>query len=154
MLNPYKKSIPLIEKIAKELQIKKGRDYIYFIDSTLFRIWVFNEDLKKKFFQELLVVKQLKEKGVFINQEVAEKYNIPFPDRRYGDIAWWANSGILLFPDFFHINKPYKGMHGYIPKTLDTSGMCIVWGGNTIPTMIESEKLSGVYKILKQLLNV
>jgi predicted AlkP superfamily pyrophosphatase or phosphodiesterase len=144
----------LIEKAAKELQIKKGRDYIYFVDSTLFRIWIFKNDLRKKFFEKLLSVKKFKEKGLFINKELAEEYNIPFPDKRYGDIAWWANNGILLFPDFFHINNPYKGMHGYIPNTIDTRGMCIVWGKHTPPYEIETKELSSVYKILKQLLNV
>ena len=140
--------------LSSSLNLKIGKDFIFFLDSTLLRIWFFTEKAKSKFNAAILTCPELLEKGVFINEDIAEKHSIPMNDRKYGDLAWWANEGTLVFPDFFHNNTPYKGMHGYAPITDSTYGTCFITGENIKPSYEEEIKLNNVFDLLVEMLEV
>ena len=143
-----------LHKIESRLTLKKHRDYIYFLDSTIMRIWFMSDEKKNKFQKALSNNIILNQNGIFLDEAFAEKYNIPWGDRKYGDSVWIANDGTLIFPDFFHREYPYKGMHGYDPKLRENQGVCIVTGKNIGKKEIESVQLTDIYEILKNNLDL
>jgi predicted AlkP superfamily pyrophosphatase or phosphodiesterase len=145
-----------IEKELNELAIinnlKLGKDYIYFLDSTMFRIWYLNDNALKCIDNNLKCNQNLLKNGTFVNKSIAIEKEIPFPDKQYGDTLWMANVGVLIFPDFFHKSNPYKGMHGYDVDDLSSKGTCFVSSKKYEYT--ENIKLTDVYNILKKELNI
>ncbi len=137
---------------AKLLKLKMGEDYIYFLDSTLLRVWFLTEKAKIKLEPVIRNNEVLLLNGEVINDKISESYDIPIDDRRYGDIAWWANEGVLIFPDFFHSKNPYKGMHGYKPIYHSTHGTCIALGENIEKHKLESMNLNEIYKLISELI--
>lgn len=141
-------------EIAKLLGLKLKRDFIYFLDSTLVRVWFLSDKAKKLLPTVFKSSAEFYDRGVFVDKDLAEKENIPWGDRRYGDLVWWANSGVLVFPDFFHRVEQYKGMHGYDPKLSASQGVCIVYDQSVHNKIIESIPLTGVFDILKRSLSL
>lgn len=141
-----------IKIIAKANNLKLGKDYLYFLDSTIVRIWYITEKAKRILSNTVTNNPIFRENGAFLNNETAKKERIPFPDRRYGDLLWMANLGVLIFPDFFHLKNPYKGMHGYDVNHHSSKGTCLV-ESNEIKK-IEEIELRDVYRILKTELEI
>lgn len=141
-----------IKTIARAKNLKLGKDYVYFLDSTIVRIWYMTETAKTILPNVVINNPMFIENGEFIDEKIAKKERIPFPDRRYGDILWMANLGVLIFPDFFHRNEPYKGMHGYDVNHFSSKGTCLVESvdGETV----EDIELRDVYTILKTELEI
>lgn len=97
--------IPLLKK----LPLKIGKDYVYFLDSTLARFWHFNKDAEKNIVEALSSF----DCGKIINKDEINRYNIGNNNRKLGDIIYWVDSGKMIFPNFWHRRIPKKGMHGY-----------------------------------------
>lgn len=149
-----KKSVNIqteIDNVAISCGAKLGQDFVYFLDSTIFRFWCLNpkKELRLKLALSRNVV--LLENGIFVDESFAKKEKIPFPDRRYGEVLWLANTGVLIFPDFFHTTKPYKGMHGYDANIAESQGVCIVTSSEK--GVVENILLTDIFKILKKKLN-
>lgn len=145
----------IISDISKKLALKLKRDFIYFLDSTLVRLWFFSDRAKQLFPVALKESDKFNQYGKFIDIRIAQKYYMPWGDRRYGDIMWWADSGVLLYPDFFHnAGVPYKGMHGYDPELPESQGTCIVYGGNVKKKGVDAIPLTRVFDILKETLKI
>lgn len=142
----------ILLKEAKSLRLKKGKDYIYFLDSTILRVWFLTEKAQIKLELALRNNDILSKNGEIISDDIAEKYSIPISDRRYGDFAWWANSGVLIFPDFFHIKNPYNGMHGYKPKEKSTYGTCLVSGADIKNSYRDEMPLHEVNHLISELI--
>ena len=140
-----------INNIMSSAGLSKKRDYVYFLDSTMLRLWALSAKAKKYFSEVLPKSTVFKKNGNWINDELAKKYNIPWPDRRYGDYLWLANPRVLVFPDFFHRTNPYKGMHGYDPNLPESQGVCICWGKGIEASNIEKEYLYNIYHIMSDL---
>jgi predicted AlkP superfamily pyrophosphatase or phosphodiesterase len=141
-----------INHIISSSGLSKKRDYVFFLDSTMVRFWGLTQKAKKYFSEVLFKSAAFKENGSWINDELAEKYSIPWPDRRYGDYLWIANPGVLVFPDFFHRTNPYKGMHGYDTNLPESQGLCICYGMGIEASNIEKEYLYNIYHIINELL--
>lgn len=138
--------------LSKNFKLKQGIDFIYFVDSTMLRVWYFNSRAKYILENEIRRNKLLCSNGIFIDENLSLEYEIPFPDRRYGDILWLANTGILVFPDFFHNDFPYKGMHGYDASYQSSKGVCLE--SSEEHNVLSEIKLTDIYKILKKNLNI
>lgn len=141
-----------LNSIAQKNKLKPGSDFIYFLDSTMFRIWFITAKAKNILEPILIKDSLLLKHGRFINGEIAEKYYLPESDRRYGDLIWWADTGVLIFPDFFHSRVPYKAMHGYPPEDFSTFGTCLIWGANTEQIEIGEKHLYEVYNEIKHII--
>lgn len=141
-----------LNKLAIESNLKVGKDYVYFLDSTMFRIWYLNDNASKLLDKSLKHNSNLLQHGIFVNEEIAIKEEIPFPDKRYGDTLWMANLGVLIFPDFFHKVSPYNGMHGYDVNNSSSKGTCIVTSKEN--EYVENIKLTDIYNILKNELDI
>ena len=143
----------IISDISKKLGLKFKKDFIYFLDSTLVRLWFFSDRGKLLFPAALKESDKFNQCGKFIDERIAQKYHIPWGDRRYGDMTWWADSGVLVYPDFFHNDGvPYKGMHGYSPELPESQGGCIVYGHGANKMEIDSIRLTYIFDILKETL--
>jgi predicted AlkP superfamily pyrophosphatase or phosphodiesterase len=141
-----------ISKISKKHKLKEERDYIYFLDSTLLRMWFFNNKSKEIFYNEINENPLFFERGKIINKIIADKYHLPIDNRKYGDISWWANEGVLIYPDFFHKSKIMNGMHGYRPDTQSTYGTCVIWYKGINKEKIKQLELSQIYDEIINLL--
>jgi predicted AlkP superfamily pyrophosphatase or phosphodiesterase len=114
--------------LEKSARAKHGRDYLLFLDSTMARFHCLT-DKGRRFVSSISEAKLFQQKGTFIHPELAARYSIPFGDRRYGDVIWWANLGTIIFPDYFHDRYTHnKGMHGYDSEHDDMKGFFLAFG--------------------------
>ncbi len=135
-------------------RLKTGRDVLYFLDSTLARVWALKEGARESVRDALLSSETLRSHGSVLDAAAAKKFHVPWNDRRYGDHIWLADPGVMISPDFFHRISTEKGMHGYDPTIPDSQGTCIHWG-HGVPRRVEpSIPLSGVHGVLKRSLEL
>ena len=130
---------PHLKKIKYDLGLKINEDFNYFIDSTMCRIWIKDNFKKKNVINYFERQKELTENGAIISPKVSKK--------TYGDIIWLANEGVMVYPDFFHFNKPI-GMHGYNNSLLKSQGTCIIYSPDGKNINIENENLSKINEII------
>ena len=109
-----------IKSFFKLHKLKRVKDYIYFVDSNYLRVWFFSDTktnkLKfKEFFKD-------NKNGSFLSDQDLKSLNSV--TRKYGDILWYANEGVLIFPNFFNYTN-LKGMHGYFKSSSDSNGFYI-----------------------------
>jgi predicted AlkP superfamily pyrophosphatase or phosphodiesterase len=129
-------------------------DVLFFLDSTVVRIWFLSEDARQKLKPALLASTPFLEKGTFLDAALAERNGIPWGDPAYGNLIWLADPGVLVFPDFFHRHVPCNGMHGYDPEIKDSQGMCIMHGPSIGPGFSEMISLTDTYSLLKERLQL
>lgn len=135
--------------IGFEYKLELAKDYLYFIDSTLFRVWIFNVNVRQQIINRLNKISDEINCGKVITQNIANCYNIPISNRRYGDWIWWADPGVVISPDFFHSSEIPMGMHGYNPTNKDSQGMLINIGPEINSVRVNSIYLTDVFNILK-----
>jgi len=114
----------IVDAISIKMNLKLRKDFYYFLDSTMLRIWWKSSNTEKfnLFSKELISNKELRESGYFLNDEDCKNEGLP-PVKDIGDIVWWAKKGIQISPDFFHNEGKIKaGMHGYLKKDKISSG--------------------------------
>jgi hypothetical protein len=95
-----------------------GVDYAAVFDSTLARFWLLNDRARDLVPRLLAGV----EDGHIVSDEELRRWGADFPDRRYGDLFFLMNPGILLCPGHLGIT-PLAGMHGYAPEDPDSVAM-------------------------------
>jgi len=94
-----------------------GEDtYIYFIDSTMLRVWIF--DARKKIEIESHLNKL--NFGKIVNTEGRIRHGIT--SKKFGDIIFLLNEGAVFYPGFFGRKLP-KAMHGYWPELESQKGL-------------------------------
>ncbi|MFC2154073.1 alkaline phosphatase family protein [Candidatus Altiarchaeota archaeon] len=147
-----------VKKIVDEKTHGKGlvhgKDYLLFLDSTMARLWFFTE-AGESALKDVFECKELMENGKVVDKEFAEKSRIPFADKRYGDVIWWANDGVLIHPDYFHPrNVVYKAMHGYSSDNDDLKGFLVVYGGDLKQKTIKEADLMDTCPTLCSLLGI
>lgn len=124
-----------IGRVLENLSLKLGKDYLYFLDSTMARFWFFSNHAKK------LVTKKLNEitEGHILTKEELDRYHLNYSHNRFGDIIFLADPGVLIFPNFYQNRSPVKGMHGYAPETPDQQSMLLIHSPRVqIPNRLES----------------
>lgn len=125
---------PVMEKVnvlkmVEALPLKAGRDYTLFLNSTIANVWFHSEKAER----EIRALFTDKPYGRIIEREERKARRIPL-DRRYGDLLFAADPGVLFWPDYFHVvEHDIKGMHGYLEKGIHwppRSGQ-ETWGAET-----------------------
>ena len=109
----------------KESNIIIHRDCEVFLDSTIARFWCANSNAMVKI-QKCLEMK-FRGKGTVITYDCFKQYGIPDGNSFgliNGDLIWCANTGVLIYPDYFN-GSIDKGMHGYLQPTENGMGICI-----------------------------
>ncbi len=147
-----------IESEMEKLKLNRKIDFEIFLDSTVARFWVDNEENKK------VIINELNNKfnmyGFILDRESAEKLHVPFDLKSnvninlYGDIIWCAKNGVLISPDFFNRGKEIKGMHGYSGINDHTNGLLIITGSQDISYIKEECRLVDVCPTLCDLINI
>jgi predicted AlkP superfamily pyrophosphatase or phosphodiesterase len=141
------------ESIILRTFIKHGlmpdKDFIYFLDSTMVRIW-FLKEAEPNVKSEILSNDLFLAHGFFPNKDFLKENNIPI-DKKFGDILWIARPGVLVHPDFFNDN-PNKGMHGYDPNNEHSKGLFISNATNIEFETHEEKDLSYLFSIQKKLI--
>jgi len=143
-----------IFRAVKKASLKLQKDFDYFLDSTLARLWFHSERAKNAFQTLFSEDTELTSLGKLLTPKLATELHIPSPGGRYGDLLWIANPGILIFPDFFHFRKPCIGMHGYETYVSGQKGFAIAVGKNIPQTEIEEAELIDICPTLCRLLNI
>lgn len=109
-----------INKIKVNNKLQLGEDFIFFIDSTVCRLWYRNKDMQNIF--ESILNEKLQ--GLYEDDDVTLNYLEQFKPK-YGDSIYLIKPGLVYFPDFFNA-KPNHGMHGYLSKYEGQQG-CMIW---------------------------
>jgi len=112
--------------------LKEGKDYLTFLDSTLARFWILNPEAA----DHIAAVVRRIEGGRLLSTSDLEQYSIPI-DRRYGDIIWLADPGILILPNYYQGSVPARGMHGYAPEVRDLNSPFIIYSRYIDPGRVE-----------------
>jgi predicted AlkP superfamily pyrophosphatase or phosphodiesterase len=143
-----------LERCLGERGLKLRRDYIYFLDSTMARVWAIRDGAREPIAEALTNSTLLQEHGSFLDENMARRFHTPWGDPRYGDHLWLADPGVLVFPDFFHRLEPDKAMHGYDPSIPESQGTCIHWGHDIAQKVVPEIPLTGVHDILARSLEL
>jgi len=143
----------LAHKCAAKLGLRHGEHYLLFLDSTMVRIWSLSPKADK-FMEQVFLQPEFQELGKIIDEEMAACHHIRFDDRIYGDRIWWANPGVLVYPDYFSPAKPYVGMHGYSPDHSDMSAFMLIGGVHIEPRCVRGAGLIDVCPTLCDLLGI
>lgn len=108
---------PVMQKVNVQSQVealglRPGRDYTLFLNSTIANVWFHTEGAREKITSLFTDVNY----GRIINMDERRDRRIP-TDRKYGDMMFAADPGVLFWPDYFHVvEHDIKGMHGYLEK--------------------------------------
>lgn len=117
--------------------------YLYFVDSTMLRIWTFGE--RKKFEIEKCL------NGLTFGKVLSkqERINYGITSRAFGDIIFLLNEGLIFNPSFMGRKMP-KSMHGYRPELESQQGIFLNIGGYNI----EDERIRTIdlYSILQKII--
>lgn len=121
-----------LQKILASLNLglKFGEDYVAMYDSTMARFWTFNSTARQKLLEGLKQIPQ----GRILDDEELKKEGVFFPDRRFGDVIFLLNPGVLLVPSYMG-RKRIPGMHGYAPSDADSTAM--ICSNRWLPTDLE-----------------
>jgi len=95
---------------VERLPLKIPQDYAVVYDSTMARFWLFSEKSRR------LVPKLLESvpQGRIIPDPELAALGALFPDRRFGELIFLVNEGVLIVPSHMG-ERPIRAMHGYHP---------------------------------------
>jgi predicted AlkP superfamily pyrophosphatase or phosphodiesterase len=95
----------------EELGLRFGEDYVAAYDSTMARFW-FRRDGVRESIEGAL---RAEPRGRILDDATLARWGCDFPDRRYGELFFLMDPGVLLTPSFMGAT-PLAGMHGYSPE--------------------------------------
>jgi len=107
-----------VRAAIEPLGLEFGKDYAAVYDSTMARFWFLRSGAREKIEAAL---QKLKGGHVLTDQNLAD-YGCSFPERKYGELFFLADSGVLICPSFMG-ERPIKGMHGYAPEATNSVAM-------------------------------
>jgi len=99
-----------------------GRDFLFFLDSTMVRLWYLNE--KGKRVREKIEPLNY---GRFLSERDKKELKINFKHRYYGDDIFLIDPPYNIFPNFVSWLTPYA-MHAYHPLEESQTGMAMFIG--------------------------
>jgi hypothetical protein len=94
------------------------KDYLAFYDATMARFWFFREGVRSTVEGALQEVGG----GRVLSEEERAIGGINFADRRFGDLIFFADDGVLISPNYFQGRHLFKGVHGHCPPSADQDG--------------------------------
>lgn len=119
--------------------------YIYFVDSTMLRIWCFNK--KKK--QEIENYLSKCDSGKILSRE--QRHYDGISSSSFGDIIFLLDEGCVFCPGFMGRKMP-MAMHGYNSGFDNQTGLCLVLKGKDIQHCSQSPiRTIQLYDLLKTL---
>ena len=107
-----------IRPVIENAGLKFGVDYTAMYDSTMARFWFSSDGARRRVTAALAS----EARGHILSDDELRHYGCDFPDRRYGQLFFLMNPGMLLCPSFMG-ETPLAGMHGYAPEDKDSMAM-------------------------------
>lgn len=104
-----------LRSIIEALPLRFGKDYAVVYDSTMARFW-FLSDKAERILTEALTPLDC---GKILSDQTLHAWGADFPDKRYGDLFFLLDPGVLLVPSHMG-ERPLAGMHGYSPEDKDS----------------------------------
>lgn len=95
--------------IESDIGPARREAYTFFLDSTILRIWVHDEDLRGptiSYLEDLGV-------GAIMDSKTRSRYGLK--KKEWGDIIYILDEGVVFHPSFLSSGVP-KAMHGYHPE--------------------------------------
>jgi hypothetical protein len=118
--------------------LKLFKDYIYFIDSTMFRVWF--KDSKHSVCFEKKLKNNIDISKYIENSKKTDSYLNKFKPK-FGEIILLLKPGNIFYPDFYN-NKANKGMHGYLNNYERQQGVMIHFSSGSVKANVKEAKLS------------
>ncbi|MFX1450628.1 MAG: alkaline phosphatase family protein [Promethearchaeota archaeon] len=118
----------------KLLNLKIGKDYQLFLDSTLARFYTKIITIQEKIKQQLNNLKE----GHFLTIEDKKRLHIPIT-AIYGDLIFASEPGTLILPNFYQGSQLAKGMHGYYSIHSDLNALFILNGKKISPRKLKKQ---------------
>jgi hypothetical protein len=135
-INAFDKILSVVNK--NHLTILK--DYKFFIDSTMVRIWFYNNKSKEVFKKLFNTDNDLTQNGQLIDEKNKCALHLPEDLTYYGDLIWLAHPGVVMFPDFFHKREKVKGMHGYDSSIDEQKGFAVLYSKDSHYNAVHTER--------------
>jgi len=139
-----------IDHYLKRKRLKVPSDISYFLDSTMVRFW----GSKSHIINDLVHSNEWSQYGKVIDVDFANKLGLNNFKHNYGEIIWWANPGIVVFPDFFRRYDPPLGMHGYDINHDDHKGLALLSGYDISHKLIDEGHLVDIAPTVCRLLDL
>jgi len=137
-----------VKQIIDSTGLKLENDFIPFLDSTMARFLVCNNNAKELLTETLEGISG----GRLLTNDELVKYKINFKTREYGDLIFLADPGKLILPNFYSVlGRPGKGMHGWDPD--DKSQDSFLFTNEKID-IIEKGDVIDIFSLLRKLLKI
>lgn len=88
--------------------LPENKKYARLIESTMAKLWFFDEELKQKVLTDLKKVKH----GHILSKEEIKKFNVDFKNDENFEEIFLADPSYIICPNVFQ-KQPIKGAHGY-----------------------------------------
>jgi hypothetical protein len=99
----------------RDLELKSGRDYTVFYDSTMARFWFSPDGVRTEVVDALSAL----ECGSILTDDDLRSEGVFFEDQRFGELVFLMDPGVLMVPNHMGANAP-RGMHGFSPGHPDS----------------------------------
>lgn len=141
-----------VDAELKTCTARPGRDYVYFLDSTLARFWFFNETACREITDRLSALKG----GRIISQEDRDRYRMNYSHSRFGDLIYWVDAPRMILPNFYQHSSPDKGMHGYRDEVAANHSAFIHWSNGKFASAknVGKQPITFVHRRLLHCLNL
>ncbi len=100
-----------LQRFVSEIGCAHPRDYLAFYDSTMGRFWFSNDRVREDVSEAL----ESLDCGTILSDDDLESEGVYFEDRRFGELIYLMNPGVLVLPSYMGARAP-AGMHGFTPK--------------------------------------
>ncbi|MBN2860534.1 MAG: alkaline phosphatase family protein, partial [Sphaerochaetaceae bacterium] len=103
-------------QLIEQTPLRFGKDYAAVYDSTMARFWFLRPESEQIIRQVLQKVSE----GQILSEETLKEWGVDFPDKRFGDLFFLMNPGVLIVPSHMG-ERTIAGMHGYSPLDSDST---------------------------------
>jgi hypothetical protein len=138
--------LPLLQQTG----LRVPEDFIYFLDSTQARFWFKNDAARSRIAKELAHFSG----GRVLTEDNLASLHFRFPDKRFGELIWAADEGVILYPNFFQRSEPVRGMHGYLPEVEANWARLAVVGDGISPPASQPIEMVEIFPILMEFLGL
>jgi predicted AlkP superfamily pyrophosphatase or phosphodiesterase len=126
-----------------------GRHYMSFVGATYASFWFLNQNYRDAIVEELSRLKI----GKFLTLDDKVKLGIDNIGEEYGEEIFVIKEKNVFFPEFYHVRKPSRGMHGYAFGKYDAP-IFLMYGGISLNLKIGNIDFVDIMPTILQLLNV
>jgi hypothetical protein len=138
---------PVYNKISLSLEDEFGPQktdrYLYFLDSLILRVWVFDGALSKEI-EDFLLSRNF---GHLLSTTERKYYGVT--NKQFGDLIFILNEGYVFEPNYFGfgVRGVIHGMHGYLPDSEMQKGVLLSNIGASSMTSISGTNTMSVRNI-------